>query len=335
MNSKRVLPVAWAAALLSTALPGAGLLAQTPLMTPPAGPSPYAEPPATSVLPSIGGMTPPPPPAPAPPLDPPPPIGQPLALPKGAVASPWIAYARPACCGPLGADGPITYEIYVRTGPTFIAAGGILADSLDQFGWEVAGGGRTYFWNATGDRAWVIDVGIDYRDNGGRTRPPVFMNDVVVPANIVQNPNATATTDILPVSISGLSRTAVTFGVGRDWFMFAPGFRPDSGQTNLRYGAEVGGHYGSAHVDMFVYDGANLRTNSTFDPTTAVNYSRENSVFGAVYLGAHADVEIPMGSWFLVGGLRATYDYFFSSLIPGMPSDLHNFSILLNAGVRF
>src|SRR5262245_55404194 len=39
-------------------------------------------------------------------------------LPPGSVSSPWCGDqpAGAGCCGPIGANGPLTYELYVRTG---------------------------------------------------------------------------------------------------------------------------------------------------------------------------------------------------------------------------
>src|SRR4051794_27721008 len=51
-------------------------------------------------------------PAPAPvPEEPPAHVPAPQGL------SSWITYTRPDCCGPVGGQGPIKWELYGRTGP--------------------------------------------------------------------------------------------------------------------------------------------------------------------------------------------------------------------------
>src|SRR5688572_33427329 len=47
----------------------------------------------------------------------------PYGLPAGSVPDPWITYTRPDCCGPLGRNGPVGGEFYLRTGPSLPVGG--------------------------------------------------------------------------------------------------------------------------------------------------------------------------------------------------------------------
>src|SRR5713101_4542605 len=71
--------------------------------------------------------------------------------------SSWLAYPRLECCGPIGGDGPIQAELFVRTGPSLPVEGPIFGHVLET-GWKVEGGGRSLFFNPTMDAAWNIDL---------------------------------------------------------------------------------------------------------------------------------------------------------------------------------
>src|SRR5262249_8702377 len=79
-------------------------------------------------------------PAPFPEEEPPPILGHAAYGP-----SEWISYHRADCCGPIGDDGPLNMEVYVRTGPSLPVAGELFAHTLTT-GWMVQGGGRTLFF---------------------------------------------------------------------------------------------------------------------------------------------------------------------------------------------
>src|SRR5262249_5357488 len=72
--------------------------------------------------------------------------------------SSWLRYPRsPGCCGPVGGDGPIGSEVYLRTGASFALGDGVLADAADV-GWAIRGGGRSLFFNPARDAAWTADL---------------------------------------------------------------------------------------------------------------------------------------------------------------------------------
>src|SRR5262245_49857389 len=90
-------------------------------------------------------------------------------LPPGSVAGPWGAGGASGadCCGPIGGHGPIGSELYFGPGANLLVGGGLLNNNL-QVGWQLLGGFRTLFFNAPGDRAWVLDLGGSYTYNDAR-----------------------------------------------------------------------------------------------------------------------------------------------------------------------
>ncbi len=83
-----------------------------------------------------------------------PPPGQQYTLSK------WILGERCAgCCGPIGGDGPIGGEMYMRSGVSFPISGGALSQAIDT-GWDIEGGFRSLFFNRDDDAAWTVDVSI-------------------------------------------------------------------------------------------------------------------------------------------------------------------------------
>jgi hypothetical protein len=83
--------------------------------------------------------------------------------------SSWLVYPRaPGCCGPVGGNGPIGSEVYLRTGASIPVGGGIFGDVLDV-GWAIQGGGRALFFNPAANAAWTVDLSLSnyhYNANG-------------------------------------------------------------------------------------------------------------------------------------------------------------------------
>src|SRR5262245_3944150 len=168
MSAKTAFPTA----LVLAALAAGPARAQTP----PA--MPYPQEPPTPAARSLDTYLEPPPPGPA--------------EPPGRLSN-WINYTRPwSCCGPLGGDGPVQSEIYVRTGPSFIVGGGVLADTL-QTGWVVEGGVRSLYFDADLSAAWVVNLGLSNVSNHGK-RPDIHVPlHILVPsAPTPTNPNGGA-----------------------------------------------------------------------------------------------------------------------------------------------
>lgn len=255
----------------------------------------------------------------------PPPTGMPgeavASLPPGSYPSPFLVDG-PGCCGPLGRDGRIGYEIYLYTGPTWAFGEGRFARQLNP-GWMVGGGGRSLFFNRGHDAAWVLDLGISYQYNHGE---PGHLTDLFVRippqtdffGNIIRR----SPDELRPTAIKALHRTNFNFALGRDWWLWGPGATGAEAGWNLRVGALVGGRWGTAHVDLYVNGDPQL-------------YQRRQNVTHGIFLAPHANLEVPLGSCILFGGLRFEWGYDWTNLVPPIQGNLHNFNLLMTAGVRY
>lgn len=232
----------------------------------------------------------------------------------GAVYSPWVG-ASPA--GVMSGHGPVTYEGYVRTGPSFNIGGGELSAILDH-GWMTAGGGRTLFFNASNDAAWVLDLGVSFTRNfapGLNRRTQVLASELRAgdPAN-----NFT-----IPVGVKAVRRTSFNFGVGRDWWMYGPGTVGGSpGFGNWRGGFDVGGRWGSSSIDFEPQD----------DPG---GFRHRQAVYHGVYVGSTLNWEQQFGAVILQAGIRAEWGYDWMNLLPPQTSDLQSFNALMVFGLRY
>ena len=250
--------------------------------------------------------------------------GQPAQqLPYGAYPSPYFTDG-PGCCGPLGANGRIGYEILWYTGPAISFGEGRFGRELHT-GWIVGGSGRSLFFNPAHDAAWVMDLGLSYQYNHGS--PGHFQELAIRQAPLI-NPITGAQIpqpDVLTqVAIRGLDRTNFNFGLGRDWWLWGAGSTGLSDGLNWRVGALVGGRWGTAHVDLLPMDSAAFG-----------DYQRRQGVTHGVFLMAHTTFDIPMGTWIMFGGLRAEWGYDWTNLIPPLDGNLHNVNLMLTWGIRF
>jgi hypothetical protein len=332
MTITRMLPGVVLAAAVSAA-PAAGQYG-FPAYTPPGRAVAKVPPPPPSVVPSVlpaGGQDTAPPPRPAEPgpkAGPADALGALVApavpaapLPPGAYGSPWYTDG-PGCCGPIGRNGQVGYELYAETGPNLAFGSGEFTDRLHA-GWIIGGGGRSLFFNTEGDAAWALDLGLSYTYNRGSADS---LSDVF----IRQPPQATQQTgqiiprpDVLTTSrIRGLHRTSFNFAVGRDWFMWGPGNPGGEPGWNVRTGLDVGGRWGTSHVDLV--------------PDNAPNsYSRRQAVFNGVFVSGHLNCEVPVGGWIWASGLKVQYGYDWTNVIPPLNGDIQNVNILLTTGFRF
>lgn len=235
-----------------------------------------------------------------------------IALPPAAQMAPpgvqvyapdaWVYQQAPDCC-PNGFSGPIGTEVYVRGGASIPIAAADFKKAL-RTGWEVMGGGRTLFFSPDGMRAWVVDLGLSYTINNGHPS-----------RTFVSNSGAT-------VTLRHLHRTAVSLGVGHDWFMSGPGAVGSCEDSNWRYGIDGGARWGTSHLDL----------NPTGDPS---GYERVHDVYGAAFAALHVNWEMPMGAWTLLLGLRGEWSYSFMDLLPNQSTRLHDINALLTVGVRW
>lgn len=243
------------------------------------------------------------------------------SFPAGTVCSPWAGSspAGSACGGPVGAHGPLTYELYGITGPTLPVAGGDLIGAI-RTGWAVGGGARSLWFNPAGDRAWVLNLGLTYFYNPGNSSR---IYDIYTPSPAdAQTGNPTAPDGLHPYSIRGLYRTSFNFALGRDWYLSGPAFLGAGQSQNWRVGAEVGGRWGTAHVDLIPVE----------DNTS---YLRKHDVYHGVFIDVHGDYERDLGTCILFAGLRAQWGYNWMELIPPQDGDLQDVNLLMTIGIRY
>ena len=108
---------------------------------------------------------------------------------------------------------------------------------------------------------------------------------------------------------------------GRDYFLSGPGFVGGLWDANARYGFDVGGRYGTGHIDA----------QPITDPT---GYRRKQDVFGQAFLAAHGDVEVPIGAWTFLAGARLETTYTSGKWLVSQ-NTFYEVSLLLTVGVRY
>ncbi len=291
--------------------------AGTPFPPPPppvavGGGVPYAPPPG---MPGAGGPT---TVLTAPPGQP----GVAQPLPPGSVPSPWCGNlpAGAGCCGPVGANGPVTYELYARTGPSLIVGGSPAFSGALRNGWNVTGGGRSLLFNQAGDAAWYLDLGLGFTyTRGDQSR---VLNIFAPQPTDPNTGNLQGPDQINPFRVRDLFRTTFNYGIGRDWWLNGPGNLGAECDWNSRIGLDVGGRWGTNHVNLV----------PVANPD---GYLRRSGISHGVYLGANWDWEKPLGAWILFGGVRAEWGYTWMNLIPPQDGNLQDVNLLLTLGVRF
>ena len=286
--------------------PGTGL-APTPALTAPGtgqAPLPNVEGPATSVLTAS-------------PLR----AGPGTGLPPGTVESPWVGGCRAGgCSGPVGANGPVTYELYFRTGPNFVIGGGESLSAALGTGWIVSGGGRSLFLNPAGDAAWVIDLGLSYTYTNGSQDRTLF---VATPqATNAQTGALNGPDQINAFRLESMTRTSFNYAVGRDWFLNGPGYLPIESSWNNRVGLDVGGRWGTARANLIPAQNPD-------------QYLRKSGVTQSFVLGAHWNCEVPVGAWILFGGTRVEWAYTWTNVIPPEDGNIQDLNLLFTCGFRF
>jgi hypothetical protein len=241
-------------------------------------------------------------------------------LPPGSYPSPYFTDG-PGCCGPLGRNGRVGYELYAHTGPAWSLGEGRFARQL-QTGWHTGGGGRSLFFNPAHDAAWVFDLGLSYQYNRGSvghfTELELRQAPIVIGNQQIPRPDVLA-----PAAIRGLHRTYFNFALGRDWWMWGPGSTGLASGWNVRVGGLVGGRWGTGHVDLIPQNPA------------LGDYQRRQGVIHGLFLAPHLTFEVPRGSCVWFGGVRAEWGYDWMNLVPPLEGNLHNINFLLTAGIRF
>jgi hypothetical protein len=250
---------------------------------------------------------------PAPPGDAgmPPPPGQQFTL------SNWIIGERCAnCCGPIGADGPIRGEIYMRNGVSFPINGGALSQGIDT-GWDIEGGARSLFFNRDVDAAWTVDIGITNVFNpASKNAGQVTLQNV--PLKTIDQ-TGTATTINVPalnVTPGNLNRTSVNLAGGREIWLLGTA---DSSHYDLnwRVGWDVGGRWGTQKLELNELE-------------------HRNSQFGGVFVALHSDIEVPCGNCILQTGIRTEWSCDFSQILQNDNNgNVMDLNLMFTLGIRF
>lgn len=234
----------------------------------------------------------------------------------GAVPGTWVqspvANANPqSCCGPVGAHGPIGDETYIRTGVSIPFGKGLLADSMNA-GWTTSIGSKTLFFNESGTAAWTLDPHFTFAyNNAGGDHLGFLRRDTGGKRGGVEE----------IVTVRNVIRYSAGLGLGRDWYSNMPGFVGGRWDAFYSYGADVGGRWGTGHVD--------------YQPITDPDgYRRSHDVFGQTYVGAHYNLNIPFGGWTFVTGGRVEVGYLFSDLYPTGGS-FWEVNLMVNVGFRY
>jgi hypothetical protein len=220
------------------------------------------------------------------------------------------------------------------TGPNFIFGNGPLTNRLNT-GWIVQGGGRSFLFNKANDAAWVLDLALSYQYNRGKQdnpvdlfirQPSVTQVDPTDPAR--QRQISVLQPDLfLSSNIRGFHRTAFNFALGRDWWLWGPGAPGLEQGWNFRFGVDVGGRWGTEHVDLDLI--------GTTGPLGSPLYARRQGVFHGVYISGHINWEVPVGGWIWFAGLRGQYGWDWGNIVMPLNGDIQNANLLMTTGFRF
>jgi hypothetical protein len=279
-------------------------------------------------------------------------VEEPSAGEKGPALPPlseWLLYPRsPGCCGPVGQHGPIQTDIFVRTGITFPVGGGLLVHSLRD-GWDVELGARALFFDPALQRAWTISLSVSNVFTPGRDNVPTFTlfnipvktsagalqaaqqaaqnaangttsstNTSSANAAAQTQANSTPVTLTVPqinASVASFNQTFVNAAFGREWYVV--GCADCGDHWNWRVGADFGGRYGSAKLELN-------------------ELSHRTDTIGGMFVAGHTDLEIPCRCAIVQAGLRAEYGYTWTDILQSQnPGDFQSFSLLFTLGARF
>lgn len=240
-------------------------------------------------------------------------VPRPVALPAVTGPDNYITYRQPCCCGPVGGQGPITWELFVRTGPRLPVSGSFLNHFMVD-GWMVQGGGRTLFYNVDRDAAWTAELGVSHSVNQGRDNMWLQLPSRLVPSPIggIRVPGDVAMVDTF-------QQTLVNAGLGREWYLIGAAYEPGK---RWRAGADAGGLWGAANIAFH-------------DFNTRGQFFRRGHVAGGGYTALHTDIECPCNCCTFIAGLRAEWSFTTTRVLPDVDNGIYWVNFLMNFGVRF
>lgn len=249
----------------------------------------------------------------APPLLPPP--TEPIFVPTQSCPSPYVQWCRPGSCYcPVGRDGPIQTELYLRAGWSLPFGNGVYGEHLKN-GWSFQGGARVFFFKPTPTEAFFVDLGVTNVWNPAGPNPPPLQLNIIVP-----NPLGVATrvvygaNGVPGVTIRDLNQTFVNVGVGYSWFLPPPKFIEHG---RWRWIVDGGGRYGTASAQFY-------------------EIRHRSDVIQGAYFGVESNLEIPWGCCTFVYGFRTEYNYSWIDVLQTQNfADLQFINLMFTAGVRF
>jgi hypothetical protein len=244
--------------------------------------------------------------------------------PPGTVLSPWCG--EHGCSGPVGGNGPVTYEILAVNGISLPVGGSELTSNM-KAGFTTGGVMRTLWFRPDRESALTFDLGLTWTYNRGQGDKSISVNtprNAPVTTDVFGNQTGGQRLPDLPAlyQLRALSRTNFNFGFGRDWWFRGPADVLTASPGNVCVGAQVNGHWGAGHVDLVPRE-------------NPLQYLRKDGVTHGFGLGLHMDYEKPMGNWILTYGLRCDWHYTITNLVPPQGGDIHDVNILFTIGARF
>jgi hypothetical protein len=228
--------------------------------------------------------------------------------------STYITGSRANCCGPVGGDGPICSEFFVRIGASINLGGSSPMKDVVHSGWEVEGGWRSLFFNPDKTGAWTVELGVSNTLNQGKNPGQGIPLTILVPSATAGGAPSQIRfgTDVPAVTVRNLNRTFANLGGGREWYLFGAA---GADCPTWRVGFDIGGRWGSASVEFH-----ELR--------------HRTEVNEGIWVALHTDAEIPCGCCTFFAGLRMEWDYTWSDILQ-TSSDLTGINVLANLGVRY
>lgn len=238
------------------------------------------------------------------------------AEPPGRLSD-YILYRRSdSCYCPVGGNGPVQTELYLRNGASFPLGRGVFGDALGT-GWMIQGGARVLFFDPPERRAWFLDASISNTWNQERNRTTTVPLSVLVPSPIPGFGPVRVNFGeggVPPVTVRDLNRTFVNFGGGWLWNLGGP---TEQGDWQARVGVDGGGRYGSGRA------------------RTVELESRSDVIYGA-YVGAQFDMERNCGCGKFLAGVRAEYSYTWTDVFQAQnQTDFDEINLLVHLGLRY